>query len=83
VFCVDAPQLGTLRTVTSLILAFVIALTTGGLWVKTHSYVTQPHVRFKYDMVLVLEVGPDQQFQFHLRQDSPIHSRNEGLNRSR
>mmetsp|Transcript_16546 Transcript_16546/g.40497 ORF Transcript_16546/g.40497 Transcript_16546/m.40497 type:complete len:315 (-) Transcript_16546:168-1112(-) len=43
--------------VTSLILAFVIALTTGGLWVKTHSYVTQPHVRFKYDMVLVLETA--------------------------
>ena len=41
----------------SLILAFVIALTTGGLWVKTHSYVTQPSVRFKYDVVLVLETN--------------------------
>mmetsp|Transcript_37005 Transcript_37005/g.92124 ORF Transcript_37005/g.92124 Transcript_37005/m.92124 type:complete len:315 (-) Transcript_37005:130-1074(-) len=43
--------------VVSLILAFVIALTTGGLWVKTHSYVTQPSVRFKYDVVLVLETN--------------------------
>jgi transmembrane protein 231 len=41
--------------VVSLVLAFIIALCTGGLWVKTHTYVTQPAVRFKYDMLLVLE----------------------------
>lgn len=47
----------TLHIVASLILAFVIALTTGGLWVKTHTYVTQPTVRFKYDMLLVAETA--------------------------
>lgn len=47
----------TLSAVVSLILAFVIALTTGGLWVKTHTYVTQPVVRFKYDALLVLETA--------------------------
>ena len=38
-------------------MAFVIALTTGGLWVKTHTYVTQPSVRFKYDALLVFETS--------------------------
>lgn len=49
--------LRTLRAVVSLILSFIIALTTGGLWVKTHTYVTQPSVRFKYDLLLVLETN--------------------------
>lgn len=43
--------------VASLIIAFSIALTSGGLWVKTHTYVTQPSVRFKYDMLLVFETA--------------------------
>ena len=43
--------------VASLIIAFSIALTSGGLWVKTHTYVTQPSVRFKYDMLLVFETS--------------------------
>ena len=54
---------GTLPFVVSLILAFIIALTTGGLWVKTHTYVTQPSVRFKYDALLVFETSSPGQEQ--------------------
>ena len=41
--------------VLSLIVAFVIALTTGNMWVKTTTFVAQPSVRFKYDMLMVFE----------------------------
>lgn len=43
------------HAVLSLIVAFIVALTTGGLWVKTHTYVAQPSVRFKYDALMVFE----------------------------
>ena len=67
--------MGSLAVVTSLVLAFVIALTTGGLWVKTHTYVTQPAVRFKYDMVLAGPAArPSRPLSFppHLRASTAV-----------
>lgn len=40
----------------AIIVSFVVALTTGDMWVKNNVYLEQPSVKFGYDLVLVLEV---------------------------
>lgn len=40
----------------AIIVSFVIALTTGDMWIKNSEFLEQPLVKFGYDLVLVLEV---------------------------
>jgi hypothetical protein len=41
----------------AIIISFIIALSTGELWIKQHVFLTQPEVHFTYEMLLVLEVS--------------------------
>lgn len=41
----------------AVIVSFVIALSTGDMWIKNNVYLEQPDVRFGYDLVLVLETS--------------------------
>mmetsp|Transcript_30562 Transcript_30562/g.58870 ORF Transcript_30562/g.58870 Transcript_30562/m.58870 type:complete len:316 (+) Transcript_30562:281-1228(+) len=40
-----------------IILAFVISYSTGQLWIKNHSYLVQPEVKYTYETLLLLETG--------------------------
>uniref|UniRef100_A0A7S0WWC3 Transmembrane protein 231 n=1 Tax=Pyramimonas obovata TaxID=1411642 RepID=A0A7S0WWC3_9CHLO len=40
-----------------IIVAFVIALSTGQLWIKSHTFLHQPDVKFTYEMLVVMETN--------------------------
>ena len=42
--------------VVAVIISFVLALSTGELWIKEHTFSAQPDVKFTYEVLLVLEV---------------------------
>lgn len=46
----------------AIIVSFVVALTTGDMWIKNNVFLEQPSVRFGYDLVLILEVSPSRHF---------------------
>lgn len=43
--------------VVAVIISFVLALSTGELWIKEHTFSAQPDVKFTYEVLLVLETG--------------------------
>ncbi|EEH59007.1 uncharacterized protein MICPUCDRAFT_56445 [Micromonas pusilla CCMP1545] len=49
--------------IVSFVLAFTVCLTVGGLWVKTHSYIVQPSVRFKYDALMIFETNQTSKYR--------------------